>query len=367
MTMQGFWFGVIAVLWAVFFLLEGFDFGVGILLPYVAHDESDKHIALRSIGPTWDGNEVWLIVAGGATFAAFPEWYATAFSGFYLPFALLLAGLILRGIGIEYRERSDTARGRAWCDGAITVGSFLAAVLLGVAFANFVRGVDLDSHHNMTNSFLSLLNPYALLGGVVTLTLFVFHGGLFLALRTIGPVRERAGQAATVIGPVTAMAGLGFFIWTTQIRGGWVSIVFGIVVVLSVVAAIMAHYRAREGLAFAATALATLLVPIWLFAALWPDVLPARNDPALSLTVQAASSSPYTLKVMAIVALIFTPMVLIYQGWSYWVFRGRVSDATPGGYGQAVGRTVSRARDSARHMLGTGAAERSQPSPPPPT
>jgi cytochrome d ubiquinol oxidase subunit II len=181
--LQEFWFGLIAVLWAGFLMLEGFDFGVGMLLPILAKSDAERRVTLRSIGPVWDGNEVWLIVAGGATFAAFPDWYASVFSGFYIAFALLLIGLILRGVGIEYRGKAATAGGRRWCDGAIVVGSFLPALLLGVAFADFVRGVKLDAGGNMTGGFFDLLSPYALLGGIVTLTLFAFHGAVFLALR----------------------------------------------------------------------------------------------------------------------------------------------------------------------------------------
>src|SRR3954471_21871814 len=190
--LQGFWFGVIAVLWAGFFVLEGFDFGVGMLLPFIGKDEKDREVALRSIGPVWDGNEVWLLVAGGATFAAFPEWYASVFSGFYLAFALLLVGLILRGIGIEYRGKAATARGRQWCDCATWIGSVLPALLLGVAFANFLRGVDLNAQHDMTSGFFLLLTPYARLGGVLSLALFCLLGAAFLALRTEGETADAA-------------------------------------------------------------------------------------------------------------------------------------------------------------------------------
>ena len=190
--MQAFWFGIIAVLWAGFFVLEGFDFGVGVLLPLVARTETDRKVAVRAIGPVWDGNEVWLLVAGGATFAAFPEWYASLFAGFYLAFALLLVGLILRGIGIEYRGKATTDAGRAWCDGAFIAGSFVPALLVGVAFADILRGVNMTARHDVTSTFFSLLTPYALLGGLVTLSLFALHAALYLRLRTEGAVRDRA-------------------------------------------------------------------------------------------------------------------------------------------------------------------------------
>jgi cytochrome bd ubiquinol oxidase subunit II len=329
--LQDFWFALIAVLWAGYLTLEGFDFGVGMLLPFVAPTDIDRRVALRSIGPVWDGNEVWLLVAGGATFAAFPEWYASVFSGFYIPFALLLVGLILRGIGIEYRGKAATAQGRSWCDGAVIVGSFLPALLLGVAFANFVRGVTMDSGHNMTGGFFSLLSPYALLGGVVTLTLFTFHGAVYLALRTEGPVALAADRVARRVAPVTGVAAVAFLAWTTQVRGGWVSWLLAAAMAIAFLLSVAALFRRRFGIAFSLTSLVCVLLPAWVFTCLWPDVLPDRTSAALSLTVRNASSSPYTLRVMTVVALVFTPIVLAYQAWSYWVFRARVGVATVGG------------------------------------
>src|SRR3954452_3956818 len=234
--LQGFWFGVIAVLWAGFFLLEGFDFGVGMLLPFVG-GEKEREQSLRAIGPVWDGNGVWLVHAGGATFAAFPECYASVFSGFYLAFALLLVGLILRGIGIEYRSKARTAHGRWWCDVAVTGGSFLPALLLGVAFANFIRGVELDKDHVMTGSFFDLLSPYALIGGLTTLTLFAFHGAVFLGLRTEGAVQVTAGALAKKLIIPTFLLGGVFLAWSVTERGGWVSEVVAVVIVLALVAA----------------------------------------------------------------------------------------------------------------------------------
>jgi len=353
--MQAFWFGVIAVLWAGFFVLEGFDFGVGMLLPVLARTEEQRRVVHRSIGPVWDGNEVWLLVAGGATFAAFPAWYASVFSGFYLAFALLLVGLIVRGIGIEYRGKVTTDRARRWCDLAFITGSALPALLLGVAFANFLRGVDLDAQHNMTNSFFSLLSPYALLGGIVTVTLFAFHGAVYLGLRTDGPVRQAARALLPRLAPAAGIAAVVFLGITARVRGGWVSWILAVLIALSFVAASLFALRGREAVAFILSAATTLLVPIWLFACLWPDVLPARNDSALSLTVHNASSSPYTLRVMTIVALVMTPIVLAYQAWSYWVFRARVTGADVAGadsYGPAA-RVVRSARHSAAGLLGS--------------
>ena len=348
--LQGFWFGVIAVLWAGFFVLEGFDFGVGMLLPFIGKDEQDREVALRSIGPVWDGNEVWLLTAGGATFAAFPEWYASVFSGFYLAFALLLVGLIVRGIGIEYRGKAQTARGRRWCDAGVVVGSLLPALLLGVAFANFVRGVELDKQHVMTGGFFDLLSPYALLGGLTTLSLFAFHGAVFLGLRAQGPVQVAAGQLARKLAIPAFVFGGAFLFWTMGVRGGWLSKVLAVVIVIALVAAIRAMLLGRYGWSFTASSVVAALVPVWVFACLWPNVLPANNGAGLSLTVHAASSSHYTLGVMTVVALIFTPIVLAYQAWTYWVFRARVGVpvAVSGGPDDGL---AQRARQAAQHLI----------------
>ena len=348
----GFWFGVIAVLWAGFFMLEGFDFGVGMLLPFVGRNERDRDIAIASIGPVWDGNEVWLLVAGGATFAAFPEWYASVFSGFYLAFALLLVGLILRGIGIEYRGKAHTASGRRWCEAAFVGGSAVPALLLGVAFANFLGGVELDRHHVMTGSFFSLLKPYALLGGLATLSIFALHGAVFLALRTTGPVAEAAHSLARRLSWPAGLIAAGFLIWTTEIRSGWVSRLLGVLMVLCLVAVIRGVLLERFGWAFTASAVLTALIPIWVFAALWPDVLPASNGTALSLTAHQASSTSHTLWVMTGVALVVTPIVLAYQTWTYWVFRARVGAPLPN-YASG-GPAVSAARQAAARFDPTG-------------
>ncbi|GIH95871.1 cytochrome d ubiquinol oxidase subunit II [Planobispora siamensis] len=315
------WFLLIAVLWTGYFVLEGFDFGVGILLPVLGRDEADRRTVLASIGPVWDGNEVWLLVAGGATFAAFPEWYATLFSGFYVPLFLILVALILRGVAIEYRNKSDSTRG--W-DRAMFFGSLLPAFLWGVAFANIVRGVPLDADHEYTGSLLTLLNPYALLGGLATLVLFVLHGALFLALRTTGDLRARAVSLAGKAG-LAALAVGGAFLVITQLTAGrpatWVSAALA---AAGIAGALAATRRGRDGRAFAANAVAIVAVTVTLFGNLWPDVMPAL-DPAHSLTVENASSSPYTLTVMTWVAVVFTPLVLAYQGWTYWVFRRRLT------------------------------------------
>ena len=318
-----FWFGLIAVLWAGFVLLEGFDFGVGVLLPILGRDETDRQLVLRTIGPHWDGNEVWLLVAGGATFAAFPEWYATVFSGFYLPLALLLLGLILRGVCLEYRHHVETGDARRWCDRGVTGGSALVSVLLGVTLANWVRGVRMDATFHMTDSLWQLLSPYALLGGLTTLLLFSFHGAVFIALRTTGELRSRALGQARRLGPPTVLAAAVWLLWSLQLRGSAVAALLALVIAVAAIAAVLGARAGSEVLAFAGTAAATVLVPIFVFACLYPDVLPGRGTTGLSIS--DASSSPYTLKVMTVVALLVTPVVLGYQGWTYWVFRQRLT------------------------------------------
>jgi cytochrome d ubiquinol oxidase subunit II len=355
MTLYGFWFGVIAVLWAGFLVLEGFDFGVGMLHRIVGRTERERDIALSSIGPVWDGNEVWLLVAGGATFAAFPEWYATVFSAYYLAFALLLVGLIVRGIGIEYRGKVQTAQGRTWCEAGITIGSFLPALLLGVAFADFMHGIDLkvtdDGGHVMTGGFWSLLKPYALLGGVTTLLFFAFHGAVYLALRTEGEVSDRSAALAKQLLWPTAAAAAGFLIWTTQVRGGWgwFPSIVAVGIVVALVAGIRPLYEGRYGWAFTANALVALLLPVWIFGVLWPDVVPASNGSKLSLSAQAAASTHHTLGVMTGVALVVTPIVLAYQAWTYWVFRARIGVPV----GPYTSETAAAVAGQANRQFGT--------------
>src|SRR5215218_1488673 len=214
MELTDFWFGTIAVLWIGYFFLEGFDFGVGVLLPVLGRTETDRRVVINTIGPVWDGNEVWLLVAGGATFAAFPEWYATLFSGFYLALLVILAALIVRGLAFEYRAKIDSERWRRNWDRAITAGSAVPAPLWGVAFANIVAGVPLDADPEFTGTLLTLLNPYALLGGLATLLLFTLHGAVFLALKTTGDVRARAGRLAGPLGLATVVVGGSFLFWT---------------------------------------------------------------------------------------------------------------------------------------------------------
>ncbi|WP_214321694.1 cytochrome d ubiquinol oxidase subunit II [Nonomuraea sediminis] len=318
------WFVLIAVLWIGYFVLEGFDFGVGILLPFLGRTPEERTTVARTIGPVWDGNEVWLLVAGGATFAAFPEWYATLFSGFYLPLFLILLALILRGVALEYRGKSTSTRG--W-DRAFFWGSLGPAFLWGVAFANIVRGVPLNAAHEYTGGLLTLLNPFALLGGAATLLLFTLHGAIFLTLRTTGDLRERAQRTARLLGPVTALVAAAFLVVAQLGDGKPASWTAAALAAAGIAGALVATLRGRDGWAFTASAVAIVAGVASLFLLLWPNVLPAV-EPANSLTVTNAASSPYTLTVMTWVAAIFTPVVLAYQAWTYWVFRRRLTGAT---------------------------------------
>ncbi|MFI9754633.1 cytochrome d ubiquinol oxidase subunit II [Streptomyces collinus] len=324
MELHDVWFVLIAVLWTGYFFLEGFDFGVGVLTKLLARNRPEKRVLINTIGPVWDGNEVWLLSAGGATFAAFPEWYATLFSGFYLPLLLILVCLIVRGVAFEYRvKRPEENWQRNW-ETAIFWASLLPAFLWGVAFANIVRGVQIDQDFNYAGGVLDLLNPYALLGGLVTLALFTFHGTVFVGLKTVGDIRERARKLALRVGLVTALLALAFLLWTQADRGDGSSLVAMVAAVASLLVALAAARAGREGWAFALSGLTIVATVAMLFLTLFPNVMPSTLNPDWSLTVTNASSSPYTLKIMTWCAGIATPVVLLYQGWTYWVFRKRI-------------------------------------------
>ncbi|GAA1173305.1 cytochrome d ubiquinol oxidase subunit II [Ornithinimicrobium humiphilum] len=332
MDLPTLWFALIAVLWIGYFVLEGFDYGVGSLLPVLGRDGADgapaetrRRQMLGSIGPFWDGNEVWLLTAGGATFAAFPHWYATLFSGFYLPLLLILLALILRGVGLEYRGKVDSAVWRQRMDWMIIAGSALPALLWGVAFTNIVRGVPIDAEMEYVGGFWNLLNPVALLGGLVTLTLFLTHGGLFIALKTDGRLRHDARALALRLGVVAA--GLAV-VWLAVMHGSTgnaLSWVLAGLAAAALVGGLVAARGGREGWGFTGTFVAIALATASLFVALFPDVMPSTLDPAWSLTIENASSSQKTLGIMTWVAVVFTPIVLLYQSWTYWTFRKRIS------------------------------------------
>ncbi|ABP54786.1 cytochrome d ubiquinol oxidase subunit II [Salinispora tropica] len=327
MDLTTIWFLLVAVLFTGYFILEGFDFGVGMLLPVLGRDDRERRVLINTIGPVWDGNEVWLITAGGAMFAAFPEWYATLFSGFYLPLLLILLALIARGVAFEYRNKRPEASWKRRWDHAIFFGSLLPAVLWGVAFANILRGVPLTADHEYAGGLLNLLNPYALLGGVTTAALFLTHGAVFIALKTVGDVRHRAAALAVRVGVATAVLAVAFLTWTLTIRANTAAVALAVAAAVALLGGLAAAYARREGWAFTGTAAAIGLAVATLFTALFPNVLPSTLDAAGTLTATNAASTPYTLTIMTWVAVIFTPIVLAYQGWTYWVFRKRIGVA----------------------------------------
>jgi cytochrome d ubiquinol oxidase subunit II len=329
MDLNTLWFILITILFIGFFILEGFDFGVGILLPFLSRDDWERRLIINTIGPVWDANEVWIITAGGAIFAAFPDWYATMFSGFYLALVLMLLALIVRGVAFEFRSKDKHPRWRATWDWLICIGSVVPALLWGVALGNLLRGVPIDANMNYVGGFFDLLNPYALLGGLTTLTMFILHGAIFLNLKTTTDVAARAMAATKKVGPVATV-----LVFLFVVAGYFMTDAFtrlgadpGIVPVAAGAALLTAGWfihRQRTGWAFIMTTLTIALSTITIFMSLYPRVIVSSLNPAWSLTVYNASSSPYTLQVMTIVALIFVPVVLVYQGWTYWVFRQRL-------------------------------------------
>ncbi|MCU1561240.1 cytochrome d ubiquinol oxidase subunit II [Mycetocola sp.] len=335
------WFGIIAFFFIGYFVLDGFDFGVGMSMPFVSKDDTDRRVVINTIGPVWDLNETWLIVAGASLFAAFPEWYATLFSGFYLPLLVILLALILRGVSFEYRHQRPELAWKRRFDRMIIWGSAVPAFLWGVAFANIVRGVSLNSDHDYIGSVFDLLNPYALLGGFTTLLLFFTHGAFFLALKTDGQIRDRSRALATRAGLLSIVVAAAFLAWTVLDFGTLPAMVLALAAAVTLVASVLANVRGREGLAFGLMASTIALAVLTLFASLFPNVMPASNDPANSLTVANASSSPYTLQVMSWTALVALPLILVYQGWTYWVFRKRVTRShIDGSADPGVERTV---------------------------
>ena len=328
MDLNTIWFVLIAVLFAGFFMLEGFDYGVGMLLPFLGKTDGERRMIINAIGPFWDGNEVWMLTAGGAMFAAFAQWYATLFSGFYIALLLMLLALILRGVSFEYRSKSDNPKWRTFWDWAIFIGSFVPALLWGVAIANIIRGVPVDADMNFVGTFWGLLNPFGLLGGLMFVGVFLFHGAVYLALKTGDPVMKRAQATAKKMWIIALVLVVLFVIYAFVGTGLYASGAAYLPTLIAAVTLILAGwfvFKGRMGWAFAMTAVTIIFVTFTAFAGLYPNVLPSTLDPAYNLTIYNASASQYTLKIMTVVALIFTPLVLIYQGWSYYKFRERLT------------------------------------------
>jgi len=326
------WFVIVGFFFVGYFVLDGFDFGVGMSLPFLGKDDTDRRQIINTIGPVWDLNETWLIVAGASLFAAFPYWYATLFSGFYLALLLILVALILRGVSFEYRHQGRSPQWAKRFDLMIVVGSAVPAFLWGVAFANIVQGTPIDEAGNYTGTLFTLLNPYGILGGLATLLLFFTHGVQFVALKTDGELRERARALAGRSGIVTIVVAAAFLVWTVVAHLGVdhapLIAAFAAAAAVALIGATVANRVGREGVAFTLSAVTTLFAVATILAALFPNVMPSTIDPAFSLTIENASSSQYTLEVMTWVAVFMIPLVLLYQGWTYWVFRKRVTRAS---------------------------------------
>jgi cytochrome bd ubiquinol oxidase subunit II len=357
MQLVPFWFIVIAVLWTGFFVLEGFDFGVGMLHNAVGKDEAERRAAINTIGPLWDGNEVWLIVAAAAIFAAFPGWYATMFSGFYLAFVLVLVALIIRGVSFEYRGKRDAARWRRTWDWLMIAGSAAAPLLIGVGLGDLLAGVPINASQNYTGSFWDLLQPYALVTGITLLLICALHGATFLTLKTTGQMCERADRLARRVAPVTGAAVVAFTIWTHIIHtSAFFLNPVELLTILAVLAAIWLVYEHRYGFAFAATTVTIASAIVSIFVGLYPNVMVSSTSAANNLTVHNTASNGYALKAMTVVVIIFLPLVLVYQAWTYYVFRRRISaqefqpqapsaePAPPGTPSTPVGKTAGQER-----------------------
>jgi len=332
MNLETFWFCLIAVLWGGYFLLEGFDFGVGMLLPFLPRhrSEHERDVMFEAIGPVWDGNEVWLVVAAGATFAAFPAWYATMFSGFYIALLLVLVLLIVRVVSFEWREKNDHPRWRTTWLWANTIGSLGASFIWGVALANLVHGVPLNSTHGFAGEFLDLFSAYTIFAGLTVVALFALHGATYLTLRTAGDLRGRAVATAGRLALPALVLVTAFVVSTVIVahdrnsRGILPTAVPAALTIAAVLLATVFSYARRGGWAFSATSLGAIGIVATIFTGLYPRVLVSNPSFADSLTISNAAAGHYALEVITIVALIFTPMVLVYQTWTYYVFRKRI-------------------------------------------
>jgi cytochrome bd ubiquinol oxidase subunit II len=343
MGLEEFWFVLIGVLWSGYFLLEGFDFGVGILLPVLPRDERERGLMFESIGPVWDGNEVWLVVAAGATFAAFPAWYATLFSGFYVPLLLILVLLIVRVVSFEWREKRDSAHWRGTWLWANTIGSIGAPFLWGVTLANLVEGVPLDSSHVFTGGILDLFSPYTVAAGLAVVATFALHGATYLSLRTAGDLRERASRAARRLALPAIVLGGGVAGWTVLVahqnnaRAILPTTVPAVVTAIMLIVALVLARTDRSGWAFTATGLGAIGFVATIFTGLYPRVFVSDPGFTNSLTIQNAATGHYALEVITGAAVVFTPLIVLYQGWTYYVFRARLG----GGEASVASRSAS--------------------------
>ncbi|MCW2287973.1 cytochrome bd-I ubiquinol oxidase subunit 2 apoprotein [Leucobacter luti] len=340
MELTTLWFFIVGVLLIGYFVLDGFDFGVGMSLPFLGKDDTDRRLLVNTIGPVWDLNETWLIVAGACLFAAFPEWYATMFSGFYLALLLILVALIFRGVSFEYRHQGKGQRWTRWFDHFIFWGSVLPPLLWGVAFANLAQGLPISRMDNggwiYEGTLLTLLNPYGLLGGLTLLLITFTHGLVFVALKTLGDMRERARALATKVGVVTIIVGAAFLIWTImqhlESDTLWAIILCSALAAVALIGGWLANLRGREGWAFTANAAAIVFALLAVFMALFPNLMHSSIDPAESMSIVGAASSQKTLELMTWVAACTLPLVLAYQAWTYWIFRKRLSrESIPAG------------------------------------
>lgn len=322
------WFILVGVLFTGFFFLEGFDYGVGMLLPFLGKNDVERRIIINSIGPVWDGNEVWMITAGGALFAAFPHVYATLFSGFYLALFLMLMALIVRAVAFEFRSKDENPVWRSTWDWMIFIGSAVPALLWGVTVTNLIKGVPINAKMQYAGTFFDLLSPYTLVGGVAFLLVFLFHGALFLTLKVEGELIERIRGAAKTIGILAAVAFLALvgltYTNTNLFNSSLAAISLGGAVVVFVASYGLAWVR-KFGWAFAMSGLAIVFTTLAFFSGLFPRIMVSSLNPAWNLTIYNASSSAYTLKIMTFAAVILVPIILVYQGFTYWVFRKRVS------------------------------------------
>jgi cytochrome d ubiquinol oxidase subunit II len=350
MQLHTIWFVIITVFWLGFFMLEGFDFGVGALHMVVGRTETERRVAINTIGPWWDGNEVWLVVAGAGMFAAFPGWYATMFSALYLALVLVLLALFGRGVSFEYRGKRESPRWRNGWSWALTIGSLLIPLLLGVALGDLLHGLPINAHHDFTGNFFDLLTGYGLMTGVTLVVLSLLHGATFLALRTTGEMRDRARALGRRIGAVAFVIVLAWVVWTLVVIGGGTvpepTQIFG---VIAVIFAQRLASTNRDGWAFAASGFAIAAAIGQLFISLYPNVMISSTNHAYNLTVNNSAAGHYSLVVMTVIALLVLPIVLLYQGWSFYVFRRRVAapESAPPEPTGAAGATLGDAGGTA--------------------